>query len=417
MRARVSHWFIQASFLKSGRSAAVFAVVLGCSIGGRSLPAQTNADKPAGGPAITAKEAEEFSQALAAATAGGDFARTNELVDWEEIADRGTQTPNLPELKPAREAFKSGILQSTRKSGHLFAALNQIVKSGGSYDFLRAELKGKEPFVQFRLRVPNNGGLNYHRLYLVRRPDGRIVAADIFILLSGERMSETLAHAWLPLATKTLRENQKTKTASAALDEELAISQKLVDLKTREKYQELLEAYKKAPESSRRNKINLILGLTAAEKVSTDEYGAMIEAYRKFYPDHPSLDFILIDGYILQQKYDEALACVDRTIEQLGADAALYALRANVLVLQKKLPPALAEIRKAIAAEPDSADYYSTGADIAVAARDHAATLEFLTALEQKFGVEFRDLTESPDFAEFVKSPQFKTWQAAHPKK
>jgi tetratricopeptide (TPR) repeat protein len=384
---------------------------------GRIEAAPPDAGPPVGGAAITQKEAEEFGKALEAATAAGDSATFNSLIDWNAIADRGTQTPNLPELQASRSVFKQEVLRTLQKSDRFFAELSRTVKSGGNYTFLRAELKGKEPFVQFRMTGANNAGLNYHRMYLVRRPEGRVVAADLFVLMSGERMSETLSHGWLPVATAMIRKNAKGANGTADLDAELAIGQKIVELNAQGKHQELLEVYKNAPESTRRNTAILVICLLAAQKVSNDEYGAMIEAFRKYHPDNPALDFIMIDGFILKEKYDEALASVDRAMKQIGADAGLLCARANILTLAKRFPQAVADIHKAIAAEPDFSNSYSMGVDVALTAQDHAATLEFLTALEKKFGLEFLDLAGSESFANFVKSPQFKTWQAAHGEK
>jgi hypothetical protein len=42
--------------------------------------------------------------------------------------------------------------------------------------------------------------------------------------------------------------------------------------------------------------------------------------------------------------------------------------------------------------------------------------VEYLTILEECFGVEWGDLDDSDDFFEFVNSPQYETWLAAHDK-
>ena len=84
--------------------------------------------------------------------------------------------------------------------------------------------------------------------------------------------------------------------------------------------------------------------------------------------------------------------------------------RANILLLQEKVPEALEEIKKAMAAEPDLVDPYSAALDISIAARDNDETASLLTVLETKFGYEWKDLKEVPVFEDFVKSPQFEKW-------
>jgi tetratricopeptide (TPR) repeat protein len=409
-------FFVQAfwslCFARQVSTASMVAAVLSLAFASNSHGAQAIVEKSGTGQTVTDEEATEYGKAMEKALNSGNFAKANELVAWDEITTKATQIPNLPELKPARELFSKGILRILPKQ--FFENINNEIKKGGSYMYLRAELNDKEPFAQFRFKLTDSGGLNYHRLYLVRRPDGKIVASDIFVLVTGERLSETLARAWLPLATKTVRDKEKTKKASSTLDEELSIMQKILTLNQQQKFNEMLDVYKKAPESVRRNKSILVICLTAARNVSDEEYAELIEGFRKFHPNNPSLDFILIDGYILKKNYDQALVSVDRTIKQLGEDGALLGMRANCLTLMNKFPAALTEVRKAIKVEPTYPDSYSNGANIALAAKDHPATLEFLTAMEQKLGVTFNDLSKTPGFEDFVKSPQYKTWLAAH---
>ena len=163
-------------------------------------------------------------------------------------------------------------------------------------------------------------------------------------------------------------------------------------------------------ESVRREKNILLIRLLAAQNVSDEEYMKSIDDFRKYYPQDPALDFILIDQLILRKDYDKALGCVDRTMESLGKDSALLTTRANILLLQEKVPEALEEIKKAMAAEPDLVDPYSAALDISIAARDNDETASLLTVLETKFGYEWKDLKEVPVFEDFVKSPQFEKW-------
>ena len=371
---------------------------------------QANPGKQVAGAAISENEAQDFARGLEEAVTTGDFNRANQLMSWGALIDLSTEIPKLPELKPTREAFKKGAMGALRGKG-LFVVINAEIEKGGSYHFLRASVQEKEPYVQFRLKLPN-GGLNYHRFYLVRQPDRKIIATDIYILVSAERMSQTLHRSWLPLATQAIREQGKKKNDAAAdtFNAEIQATLKIITLNQEGKFPEVLAEYEKSMESVRREKNILLIRLLAAQNVSDEEYMKSIDDFRKYYPQDPALDFILIDQLILRKDYDKALGCVDRTMESLGKDSALLTTRANILLLQEKVPEALEEIKKAMAAEPDLVDPYSAALDISIAARDNDETASLLTVLETKFGYEWKDLKEVPVFEDFVKSPQFEKW-------
>lgn len=381
-------------------------------IGVLSQPAIAQQANPGNrvGTVITEKEAEDFAQGLEVAVKTGDFNRANELMSWEALIDLSTEIPKLAELQTTRDLFKKGALGALREKG-LFVAINAEIEKGGTYRFLLANMKEKEPYVQFRLKLPN-GGLNYHRFYLVRRPDRKIIAKDIYILISAERMSQTLHRNWLPIATQAIRAQGKKKNDAAAntFDAETQSILKIITLNKEGKFPELLTEYGKSIESVRREKNILLIRLLAAQKVSDDEYMKSIDDFRKYYPQDPALDFILIDQFVLRKDYEKALACVDRTIEGLGKDSALLTTRANILLLNDQVAEALQEIKKAIIAEPDLVDPYSAALDISIAAKDDDETAALLTVLETRFGYEWKDLRKVPGFNDFVKSPQYAEW-------
>lgn len=383
----------------------------------RGVMAQAKASRKAAGP-ITEKEAEEYGKALEQAVEEGENDRAAQMISWNDLLAIGTKHPNLPELNATRESFKTGVLKSLKQSGGFHGPIIQTVKNGAAYEFLRSDVKAAEPYVLFRLKHPNNAGLNYHRLYLIRRPDKSVVANDVYILATGERLSAMMHRSWLPLASQIIRDKNKKNAGEAAkLDADIQALAKITQLVKDGKFEEALESYRQSSESVRKDKTILIVRLTAAQNHSDDEYLKAMDDFRKYHPDDPVLDFILVDAYTTRKEYDKAMECIDRTIENLGVDAALLGLKANLLILQEKLPEALVEIKKAMAAEPDSQDPYMAALNIAVACREHDETANLLTTLTEKFKVEWKDLHEVEAFSEFVKTPQYEKWAAAQKKK
>src|SRR5439155_18370916 len=69
------------------------------------------------------------------------------------------------------------------------------VQNGGSYALLRANMQLTPPRVTMRL-LTHDGGLNYHDLHLARHPDGGIVIHDMYIMVTGELVTQTLRRGW-----------------------------------------------------------------------------------------------------------------------------------------------------------------------------------------------------------------------------
>ena len=60
---------------------------------------------------------------------------------------------------------------------------------------------------------------------------------------------------------------------------------------------------------------------------------------------------------------------------------------------------------------------YISRLDLAVNEKDHATTLKILESLQDKFALSLKDLSEIPEYDDFVKSPEYKIWQAREAKK
>ena len=88
----------------------------------------------------------------------------------------------------------------------------------------------------------------------------------------------------------------------------------------------------------------------------------------------------------------------------------LHVLRAGIQYQAGDLPAADAAARKAIAEDPTLEDAYWQVATFSLDTRKYDTTVEMLDLLQKRFGVELEDLTKVPEYAEFVKSPQYRIW-------
>ena len=359
---------------------------------------------------ITADGADAFAESLAQASLKGDLEASFRLVNWDRIVDKALAVPDLPGLAAVRRQFKQGVILQLTRSGGLTARINAAIKQGGSYRALRVEVEADPPTVMFRLKQTKPDALNYHQFFLARNAAGEVVADDFYVFLSSENMSESLRRTWLPIARQSVKSEVEKRTTPvepwvASLD---AIDQ-FRKMLMQSRHAEVLDAYRELPEAVRKDKAILLLRMTAARAVSDEEYRKFLEDMRTYYPNDVATDFLSVDGYALRKQYDEAVQCLDRANEQVR-DPLLWARRASLLLLAKNIAEARKSVQEAIRGEPDLSDGYSVALDVAVADQNHDETVVYLNILEKKFGYKWKDLRSVPNFAEFVKSPQYAAW-------
>lgn len=263
----------------------------------------------------------------------------------------------------------------------------------------------------FRLILPNNGGVNFHKFYLHRNSSDEVLARDVYIYLSAEPITEIFRRGWVGLAAQILNEDDDEKNEEAKLF--LANIQdmaKFFDLVNKEKNEEAIALFDQLPDETKKEKTVLIGRMRVAQRISPEDYAAVIQLIKEAHPDDPSLDFLMIDGYLLQNENEKAVECIEKTRESVGGDAYLAVMRANVLTKMGKLEEALESLKQAEQEEPTLQSIYSLGLDICLAAKDFDTTAAYLTKLEKDFGFTWKDLTTVDVFKEFTESPQYQEW-------
>jgi hypothetical protein len=85
-------------------------------------------------------------------------------------------------------------------------------------------------------------------------------------------------------------------------------------------------------------------------------------------------------------------------------------VRANLSVVAGELKPAREFAQRAIREEPGLVPAYLSLLDVSVHGGNFEESLDLLKMLDQKFKIEFNELTSLPAYAGFVKSPQYQEW-------
>jgi len=174
------------------------------------------------------------------------------------------------------------------------------------------------------------------------------------------------------------------------------------------------------PAPVRRTRMVQLMRVRLGEQISQDAYKQALDELAKDYPDDPSLALMQVDGAFLRGDLDGALKNIDLVDQAVGGDAFQDAIRAEVYLKRNQpgdLDRAAERAEAAIKTEPTLAKGWWARLDAAVYRKDFAKAFETIEHLQQHFKAKLDDaaLHKVPSYAEFLASPEYAAWRAAHP--
>jgi tetratricopeptide (TPR) repeat protein len=366
-----------------------------------SLAAQT---PPAPDPAVVA-----FARNIEATVAKGDASALAAGMDWDAVLNKAMA--GAPATPKVEADFRAGFLKGVVSFQE---SILKAVTGGGSYKLLRVRQVGAQPRALFRLLA--GGNVNYHEFHVTRGPRG-IRVGDVYVYMSGETLSESVRHGWLPMAAEANKglvdrlagsENEFIKTAPQWRE--------VQRLFKAGQHKEALAGYRKLPASVQGTRMMLLTRLGITQALEEPLYLESIEAFRRAFPTDPALDLILVDGFYMKKQYDKAVESVDRLETSIGGDAHLKNVRAGLLFAKGDLEGARTWATKAVAEEPTLLDAHWTLVTVSLQQKDHAETARLLTRLESDLKVPITDLTRVPEYAAFTKSAEYRKWMGSRRK-
>lgn len=367
-------------------------------------------------PSPSDEECQAFAQSMAQAIQEGNIVSINELIDWDTVLLRCVREDGP--LGESAKGFVQGTKASVSSPTGIAGQLAKCSADGATYHLLRSRTRDGRKTVLFRMVHPS-AGVNYHEYLLANKPDGQTRAIDLYVFLSAENISTTLRRWYLPVAAHqnrgflerlTGQENGLVKYAGQV--------ETLVSRLQARQFQDVLNIYRSLPESVQQEKSLLLLRLQAAMQVSEDEYRRAIDTFLRQYPDDPCTDMLSIDHYVMKKQFDKAVSCINRVDQAVEGDPYLISLRGRFYIAAGNKSKARESFDAAINAEPTLTDPYEGMAQLCAEEGDFAGVVHWLDELEQKFQfqVSFPDLESAAEYAEFVKSAEYKAWKAERTK-
>jgi len=357
--------------------------------------------------APTEAEARQYAEQFIEALSKPNVARASMMIDWDVLLDRATADGG------GSKRFRDGFIKGAKENAQLSSYAQQMAKmvgDGAQISLLRIRGDEKERRALLRVLLPN-GGVTYNDLLLVRDDKGFVRAADVYAYATGEYFSAGMRRMYLsalaaePTAMQRLAGKQNTSIEAIRMYKEM--SEKTMAGQN----QEAVNLFKRMPPELRKEKIVLVGYVSASANLDEAQYQAAIEELRKTYPNDAGIDLMLIDGFYLKKRYDDALTAVDRLDTSLGGDPYLDTLRANILVEKGDLDAAYRYASRGAGREPSLAAAQWSLVSISLARKNFDETARLLTHLRDDLHVQPGDLTTAPVYAEFVRSGAYRRWR------
>jgi predicted Zn-dependent protease len=166
--------------------------------------------------------------------------------------------------------------------------------------------------------------------------------------------------------------------------------------------------YRSLPEAMRREKSIMLVYVMAASKIDDEAHGRALDELRAAFPNDRGIEMMFIDANLLRGRYDEAIRIVDKVETSVGGDPYLDVIRSNIRQKEGKLDAAEAFARRATERDENLQGAWWALVNINLAQKDHAETLRALSFLRDTLEVEIDDLAKYPEYAEFVKSKEYR---------
>jgi hypothetical protein len=329
--------------------------------------------------------------------------------DQEAICDAALADEKFTEK--FRTGFKRGFMSASKKNAGYEKNISAAIQGGGSFRALKVHRHGEQHSALFR--VVNNAGLNYLDLQLTKKPDGKILITDFYSFASGEDVSTTIQRTAL-LAAAADKRNFVQKMLKTGDNDVLKNNQAMLAMTQAfqaQDYPRVLELHTAMPPSLQESKLMLIMCLTASANTSRwEQHRQIVETYRRVYPNDRAIDLLTIGMLTNEKKVDEALAAINRIDALVGGDYYLDLYRGAAFREAGRIDEAEQMFLRAAQNPAALVDCYWHLVDLALKNKQHDKTLQYLQTIEQRYQLPFADLTSLPDYAEFVKSPQYQEW-------
>jgi len=305
-----------------------------------------------------------------------------------------------------RETLRKGFGRALRNNVEI--GMRTIESSKGTAKYLRSGMRDSKPYALLRYDLGDQG-TDYVEYYLT--PSGKV---EDWYVHSMATLYSTSARLGLATVFKTdsmLFGIFGTRMASGA------DARPFTELRTRLQAQDFAGAYRALetfPEGFRKTRQWAVMRVTYGGRVDDATHRAALRYLAANFGSEPDLQFMLIDHYFFEEKFDRALVSVGALERSVGGeDAATANLRGSILIGASRFNDAATACRHGMALEPDHKPAYWCLVSVGIATRNGRIAVEGLKAYEKAFDLEFDldKLAAVDDYREIARTPEFVAWK------
>jgi tetratricopeptide (TPR) repeat protein len=358
---------------------------------------------------VSEAEAEALGRRLDGATNEEIEAIFDGLLDRQEIHQRFIGSLELSGLI---RHLAEGSFDLQRPTGKRFVNENPSQKC---LRFLRVRQVQGTCRLLFRFLMPN--GLDYLEFILARDAYGRVRIVDQDSLAQGG-LATALFRAylfWDPEHTKILN-SLHAPTPGDFVWFGKGPASELMRLVFEKKPQEALAFFRENQEALKGDERAHRVFLNLCRSIGNDEYLEAVRMLEKHFPNTTTLFITKIDCYQRRGELKSCLEAIDALEARVGKDAYLEVHRATAYLSAGKLEEARGSAERATAQDPVLAQAWLMRVAIGLQLKDHKGVAEALTVLEQNLKIPLGSLESEPEFAEFLKSDDYRHWKDARKK-
>ncbi|HVU57841.1 MAG TPA: hypothetical protein VHD83_22420 [Puia sp.] len=251
---------------------------------------------------VSKEEAMKLAHRIEYSATRHDYSVLNNIFDEKELSRRISAEGSLFMSR----ALVKGAIEGFQQGQYGKAVIDAMGKDG-TYELIKQYEKDKKQHILFRLN--GDGGVNYHDYELVKKDDA-IRAADVFIYMSGENISKTIADA-LQLTSQNIPKEDldkinKVKTIKA--------------LMAKGDNEEALKLYDELPDAIKKEKAYQLIHIRLTSKLDNDKYIQALNEYRALFPKDPNMYLMMVDAYALEKNYPKALEAVNKLDSLIDKD-------------------------------------------------------------------------------------------------
>ena len=345
---------------------------------------------------------EGFSQALEQSLKEKDSSLFAERVDTHAFARRSLASLGLKAVKTSTVNTYADVLRKALKSR--FQENFAQVKSARFIRLMPGETSGPDEAVSLVRIRPEDGGINYWKVYL-HRVNGRVSIVDWFSYSLGDLASRSLGSFVLQAGLAAMKPDMPGADAIKAY---LAAAQSKDPRKQ-------LDAYEQLPAPLKKNSLLMFAHAQTAMKVSDEEYRNALSELAPLYREKDDYALMLVDYYLFNEDYDSAQQALDTVAENIGQDAGLDSLHAGIALQNQRYNRAIAYARDGIQRDASYEDNYWVLLDALVYSHNYADAVLVLNILEQGFDYRFdsRQMATLEGYEDFSRSDAFNSWRSA----